>query len=240
MKTIIQSVCTFLFLLLAAAHCGAAEWLTDFDLAQKKAQAEHKAIFLDFTGSDWCHWCMKLKSEVFDQPEFASYADANLILVEVDFPHRTQLSAAQQAANHSLAQKYGIQGYPSVIVLNSSGEQIGRTGYHPGGPKAFISDLEKMPGMKPSVGLANKVSEPSPPQFVPVVPNHYDQLALKGISGSATRRMALINGETFLAGETSKVRVKDGKVDVTCKEIRIDSVLLTVEGKTLELKLAHP
>ena len=64
------------------------QWLTDTKTALEKARQENKAVLLDFTGSDWCGWCMKLKSEVFDQPEFAQFAQANLVLVEVDFPKR--------------------------------------------------------------------------------------------------------------------------------------------------------
>src|ERR1017187_4807538 len=78
---------TVALLTLAVPRCPALEWLTDVPAALARAKAENKTVLLDFTGSDWCGWCMRLKAEVFDQPEFSTYAHANLILVELDFPH---------------------------------------------------------------------------------------------------------------------------------------------------------
>src|SRR5438093_919127 len=63
---------------------AAATWLTDLPAAQAAAKAEKKIVLLDFTGSDWCGWCIRLKNEVFSQPEFDAFANANLVLVEVD------------------------------------------------------------------------------------------------------------------------------------------------------------
>src|SRR5580700_7288575 len=82
-----------LFLALASSGFAAeAEWLTDYRAALNQAGRENKFVMLDFTGSDWCGWCKKLKAEVFDQPEFIDYANQSLVLVEVDFPHAKQLS----------------------------------------------------------------------------------------------------------------------------------------------------
>ena len=219
-----------------------AEWMTDANAALADARRQDKAVLLDFTGSDWCGWCMKLKREVFDQAEFAAFAQANLILVEVDFPRRKSQSTEEKEANQQLAQRYGIRGYPTIVVLNSSGQEIGRTGYHPGGPKVFIADLEHMPGMHADKSAANDAPARKPPEFTPIppgVPTHYGELALKAISGPADRRMALINNELFLAGETAKVKVKNTKVEVTCQEVREDSVLITVDGKSVELRLGN-
>ncbi len=125
------------------AHAEKLKWLTDATKAQAQAKAEKKLVFLDFTGSDWCGWCIKLDKEVFSKPEFAEYARKNLVLVEVDFPRRKRLSDAQQKANDDLARKYKIEGYPTIIVLNGEGRQVGELGYVHGGPKAFIAELDK-------------------------------------------------------------------------------------------------
>lgn len=118
-------------------------WLTDLPKAQAQAKAENKMVMLDFTGSDWCGWCIKLNKEVFSKPEFAEYAKKNLVLVEVDFPRTKKLSAEQKAANDALQKKYGIQGYPTIIVLNGDGKQVGELGYMKGGPAAFTAELDK-------------------------------------------------------------------------------------------------
>jgi thioredoxin-related protein len=241
-------ICLSLFAVVVQ-NCSALEWLTDAPAALRKAREENKVVMLDFTGSDWCGWCMRLKSEVFDQPQFASFAQANLVLVEVDFPRHTSLAPAEQAANNALQRKYKIAGYPTIVLLNASGDEVGRAGYLPGGPGAFIRELEKVPGIRhvDTAAVAPAAPEPAPPphkapEFVPIPPTapmHYGDLALKGISGTKDRRLALINNQTFMAGETAKVKVQDTRIDVTCKEIRDDSVVIVVEGKTQELKITQ-
>lgn len=127
-------------------QAGAAElkWLTSLPEAQAKAKSENKLVMLDFTGSDWCIWCKKLNAEIFTQPEFIQYAQKNLVPVEVDFPHSKPQSPEQKKANEALQEKYKIEGYPTVIVLNSQGKKVGELGYTEGGPKAFIAKLEKI------------------------------------------------------------------------------------------------
>src|SRR6266702_5304311 len=119
-------------------------WMTDLPKAQAKAKAENKLIMLDFTGSDWCGWCIKLNKEVFSKPEFAEFARKNLVAVEVDFPRAKQQTKELKKANESLQEKYNIQGYPTIIVLDGEGKKVGQLGYMPGGPKAFIGELDKL------------------------------------------------------------------------------------------------
>jgi protein disulfide-isomerase len=120
-------------------------WSEDFKDGLAKAKAEKKRVLVDFTGSDWCGWCVKLDREVFSQPEFKEYAAKNLVLVEVDFPQTKAQSKEQQAKNKALAEKYSIRGYPTVLIFNAAGKEIGKLGYMPGGPQAFIEALEKLP-----------------------------------------------------------------------------------------------
>lgn len=127
-----------------AGMLSAGEWSTDLPKAVAKAKAEGKLVLVDFTGSDWCGWCKKLKAEVFDTQAFNDYAAKNLVLVEVDFPHKTELSEAQKAANKALAQKYGIKGFPTLVILDGSGQQVGELGYMPGGPAPMITELSKL------------------------------------------------------------------------------------------------
>ncbi|MSU62867.1 MAG: DUF255 domain-containing protein [Pedosphaera sp.] len=131
--------------LAASAKKDEADWLTSLPKALEQAKADNKVVMLDFTGSDWCPPCMKLKKEVFIKPEFAEYAARNLILVEVDFPQRKRLSKAQQAANDALAVKYNTSGMiPTIVLMNKDQKVLGNVGYTPGGPKAFIAELEKI------------------------------------------------------------------------------------------------
>lgn len=122
-----------------------ANWISDLPKAQAEAKANHKLLLLDFTGSDWCIWCKKLDAEVFSQPGFQSYAKDNLVLMKVDFPRKVAQSAEVKKQNEELAQKYGIQGFPTIVVLNGEGKQVGELGYQPGGVDAFVKELKKLP-----------------------------------------------------------------------------------------------
>jgi len=131
--------------LLSVSQLPAADlWLTDFDAAKKKAASENKPLVLDFTGSDWCGWCIKLDEEVFATTTFQKYAEKNLILVKLDFPQRKTQSSEEKDQNMKLAREYGVKGYPTIIVLDSKGDKIGQTGYVRGGPDAFIAELKKI------------------------------------------------------------------------------------------------
>jgi len=158
-----------LFLLLAfcAGVCQAVrsenvEWFTNAEAAQAKAKEENKLVLLDFTGSDWCMWCKKLKKEVFDKPEFAQFAQTKLVLVEVDFPQQKTLPEAQQQANARLDKTYGINSYPTIILLNADGKLVARMGYVFGGASAFIAKLErKVARTKAKTSVAETAPAPS-------------------------------------------------------------------------------
>ena len=125
----------------AAAKSG---WLTSYDEAQKEALAKKRLLLMDFTGSDWCGWCIMLDKEVFSKPEFKEYANKNLVLLELDFPRTKKMPPEVTAQNERLLMKYGIQGFPTVVVFDSSGKPLGALGYTAGGPQAFIAELEKL------------------------------------------------------------------------------------------------
>jgi protein disulfide-isomerase len=130
--------------LISTTALAAEGWGENYEKAAAQAKAEKKLLVLDFTGSDWCGWCIKLNKEVFSQPEFKDYAAKNLVLVEVDFPQTKPQSGEVKAQNAKLQNKYKIQGYPTIVVLNPEEKKVGELGYQPGGPKAFIAALDKL------------------------------------------------------------------------------------------------
>jgi protein disulfide-isomerase len=121
-----------------------SQWMTDLPKAQAQAKSENKLVMLDFTGSDWCGWCIKLHEEVFSKPEFRDYAKKNLVLVEVDFPRTKQQTEKLKKDNQALQEKYKIEGYPTIIVLDGEGKKVGELGYQAGGPKPFVAELDKL------------------------------------------------------------------------------------------------
>ena len=130
-----------------AAQAGGA-WLTDFAAAQKAAAEKKLPIFALFTGSDWCPWCVKLEKEVLSQKAFLDYAEKNLVLFKADFPRNKKVAPAVMKANRELQAKYGVQGYPTVVLVNADGAAIGNTGYEPGGPESYVANLGKLLGGK--------------------------------------------------------------------------------------------
>ncbi len=117
-------------------------WTDNYAKARYAAAVTGKPLFLDFTGSDWCGWCKKLENEIFSKDEFKKYAQENLILVKLDFPKKKELPEKLVAQNRSLAMKFGIQGFPTLIILDPSGKKIGQAGYMKGGPVPFIDNLK--------------------------------------------------------------------------------------------------
>ena len=121
-------------------------WLNDYKKAQEEAKTSHKLMLLNFTGSDWCGWCIKFDREVLSQSPFKDYARNNLVLVELDFPRAKSQSPEVRKQNRDLAQQYEVVGFPTIVVLNSDGQKLWQyDGYFPGGAEAFVAELQKLP-----------------------------------------------------------------------------------------------
>ncbi len=222
---------------LSISPAFSASWSTDLGSAQSRAYAENRFVLVNFTGSDWCPWCIRLADEVFSKPEFHAFADTYLVLVEVDFPNRKYQTPAVKQANRDLASKYFVQGYPTVVILNSKGDKVGQLGYLQGGPKAYVTALQNITGVNKDKG---EPSTPAGPLFggAPTgPPPKYKELTLKSINGTGARKLALINNHTFSAGESGKVRLGDGEVKIRCEEIRDKSVIVTVDGSPAKSEL---
>lgn len=123
---------------------AAAEWITDYKAALTAAKKGKKVVLMDFTGSDWCGWCKKLKAEVFDQPEFQQWAAKNAILLEVDFPKHKELPKELQEQNKKLGKEFDIKGYPTIILVDAKGKKIGQLGYMEGGPEKWTKEADKL------------------------------------------------------------------------------------------------
>jgi thioredoxin-related protein len=147
---------------------GQSIWTEDFDAAKATAKAENKFMLLDFTGSDWCGWCIKLDKEVFSKNEFKKYARGKLVCVVLDYPVKKKPPKQIQQQNEELKRHFGIRGYPTIIMLDPNGEKIGQTGYKEGGPDAYIQHLEAMIAPhaakfgEPKAGSGPEVSRGSP------------------------------------------------------------------------------
>ncbi len=138
-----------LLLILSALICAGqlfaadAAWMTDLSKAQAKAKEEKKLVFVEFTGSDWCPPCKKLKADILSSADFAKYAQENLVLVELDFPRAKEQSQDLKKANQALSHKFGIRGFPTVIVFDGEGKELNRqVGFGGGSAKDYIAKLD--------------------------------------------------------------------------------------------------
>ncbi|NQV23127.1 MAG: thioredoxin family protein [Rhodopirellula sp.] len=120
------------------------QWITSFEAAKVQAQKQNKDILVNFTGSDWCTWCIRLAQEVFSRPGFADYAQKNFILVEADFP-QNQLGQPEaiDPQHQELADRYEFQGFPTIMLFDKQGRPFAQTGYQPGGPEAYNAHLDE-------------------------------------------------------------------------------------------------
>ena len=130
---------------LSAGAFAADGWMTDFEKAKAKAKADNKHILIDFSGSDWCGWCIKLDKEVFSQQAFKDYAEDNLVLVLADFPRdKSKLSEEVQKQNDKLAKEFAVRGFPTVFILSPEGETVAKTGYQDGGPEKYVEHIKNL------------------------------------------------------------------------------------------------
>lgn len=119
-------------------------WITDYQLALNLSEELSRPVLINFTGSDWCPWCFKLRDEVFVQPEFLDYAKSNLILLTIDFPRKKKLPPAEAQANQALAEQYGIEGFPTILLIDAKEKVIAQTGYQQGGAGAYVQHLQDL------------------------------------------------------------------------------------------------
>ena len=128
------------------------EWTMDFDAAKALAEEKNLPILINFTGSDWCGWCKLMDREVFSKAEWQAYARENIVLVTIDFPRdKTLVPMHFVARNQKLSEAYGVQGYPTYIVLGSDGAtRLGQLGAsRDASPSSFIGELKKVTAKKP-------------------------------------------------------------------------------------------
>lgn len=125
-------------------------WMVNVQQANVESSKTGKPIMANFTGSDWCGWCKKLRREVFDTPEFKAWAEKNVILLELDYPRSFQLPDDLKQQNAQLQKAFSVSGYPTIWFFNLTNndqgqfsiDALGSVGYVAGGPKAWIAKAD--------------------------------------------------------------------------------------------------
>ena len=150
-----KKILVIAFLTLTTMSLQAQEgltWHTDMTKATDISIKENKHLFLFFTGSDWCGWCIRLQKEVFKTPEFVKWAKENVILVELDFPRKNEQTEAVKMQNAQLQQQLQVRGYPTVWFVSATKtadakvnlNALGSSGYVAGGPQVWIDGANQI------------------------------------------------------------------------------------------------
>jgi thioredoxin-related protein len=150
-----KKILVIAFLTLTTMSLQAQEgltWHTDMTKATDISIKENKPLFLFFTGSDWCGWCIRLQKEVFKTPEFVKWAKENVVLVELDFPRKNEQTEAVKMQNAQLQQQLQVRGYPTVWFVSATKTDdakvnlnaLGSSGYVAGGPQVWIDGANQI------------------------------------------------------------------------------------------------
>ena len=150
-----KKILVIAFLTLTSMSIQAQEeltWHTDMSKATDISIKENKPMFLFFTGSDWCGWCIRLQKEVFKTPEFIKWAKDNVVLVELDFPRKNNQTEEIKSQNAQLQQQLQVRGYPTVWFVSATKtaeakinlNALGSSGYVAGGPKVWIDGANQI------------------------------------------------------------------------------------------------
>lgn len=108
---------------------GDLTWFTSYSAALEDAKTKDNVVIVNFTGSDWCKWCKKIVEDVFSTDQFHKWQKNNATLLFLDFPQKKYLTEDQINHNQMLAELYGVQGFPTILILSKEGRLIGKSGY---------------------------------------------------------------------------------------------------------------
>jgi thioredoxin-related protein len=225
-----------------AANRG-GEWIADWDAAAKLAKESGKDLLVDFTGSDWCGWCVKLHDEVFQHDEFLKGVGDKYVLVALDFPRDDAVKAKvpNPTRNAALQKRYHVRGFPTILLMAADGDVIGQTGYQQGGPAAYLTHLEELR----TAGLPLLEEQDKMEQKI-VAAKDAEKAAL--IEEAMTRLAALTEENAFLATKfgdlvrlglvadpDNKSGLKRKSIEALLKAGQLDDELATVV-RTLDPK----
>ena len=146
-----------LLALFPASAWAEGPWLTDYAKAKEQAAAEGKPMLLDFTGSDWCPYCIALEKNVLSTPVFLNYAKKSLVLVTLDHPKYKTLPDEELRQSLEMRRKYEIKEVPTLILLSPDEKVLYRGGEQQEGAAGFVALLRKA---APSTSASGEAADP--------------------------------------------------------------------------------
>jgi len=111
---------------------GAILWQT-YEAGMRIAGQERKPVMIDFM-AEWCGWCKKLDREVYTHPQVLAMSQ-KFVSIKVDGDRR-----------RDLVRKYAVDGYPTIVFLDSQGRELHRVVGYPtatNAAEAFLAEMRK-------------------------------------------------------------------------------------------------
>lgn len=183
-------------------------WFADFDQATERAAADGKDLLVKFTGSDWCPPCKRLEAEVFSHDNFASALAGDFVLVKLDYPNGAEARAKVPNAtrNREVLQQFGIQGYPTVLLMTVDGVPYAQTGYRPGGVEPYLAHVREIQAsgrehLSAVLGLVERFEAAEGDERLALVGEAADVLADMDASPLARRLAPVVRHGAKLEGE---------------------------------------
>lgn len=115
-------------------------WLRTYSEAVALSQSTSKPIAILFTGTGWCPACMKLERAVLNHPEFAQAVAQKFVFLKAEFPDYSE-SAVMASPYKPLLDRYGVNAFPTIIVVNANGQMLFTVNYREGGPQIYAQEL---------------------------------------------------------------------------------------------------
>jgi protein disulfide-isomerase len=141
-------------------------WTSDYDKALQLSQATGKSLLLAFVGSDWCPWSRKLIKEIIEKREFVKELQQDVLFVWVDFPEKSAVAQGQRTQNQGLKNRFAVQELPTLVLVDSSGDEVVKLGYLPSTAqemahqlKNFLHDFKQLKKIIGSPRLASLKGE---------------------------------------------------------------------------------
>ena len=123
-------------------------WFCDYDDAMEKAQQTGKAVAVFFHSSDNDN-SRKFKTERMENSKFKSKMRDRLLVVYLDYPDNAGTSKDKryrEQADHNtrIADKFHVANYPTVIILDSTGKELGRLDSNTNSVNTFVEKADKI------------------------------------------------------------------------------------------------
>jgi len=217
---------------LVAADSKKLDWAPTYEQAVERSKKESKPLFLYFTGSDWCGWCIKMDKEILENEEFANLVGDKFVFYAVDFPIYVKLDPKIEQQNDKLKENYKIQGFPTIILVSPNGKPFATLNYREGGGKSYGDYLVKI--LAEQHQFENEFKN-APQQTTAVLQKHYERACHLGLDEEkhALLQVGLTrNDSPFFLKEQYRELLSQNKVgDAKTKAIREKLLAMDPENK---------